>query len=136
MVVRSILRSNCWRLAISDNNLCHSIRRKDVIDSMLQAMSIAALFDLHWEVKTNALSFWDNFVKSHLSDQGMLDNSFPKVTFSKEHRKIVALDESEIKRRLNKALDELARQSCLSVSKYEDLKNSMLFNSVCISISN
>lgn len=83
---------------------------------MLRAMSMAAVFDLHWEVKTNALMFWDHFVKSHLTDQGMLDDSFPNVTFSKEHRKIVALNETEIKRRLNKALDELARQSCLGVS--------------------
>ncbi|XP_032688076.1 uncharacterized protein LOC116852135 [Odontomachus brunneus] len=88
---------------------------KEVIDSMLQAMSVAAVFDLHWEVKTNALTFWDHFVKSHLTDQGMLDDSFPNVTFSKEHRKIVSLNEAEIKRRLNKALDELARQGCLGV---------------------
>ncbi|EFN89501.1 uncharacterized protein LOC105184184 [Harpegnathos saltator] len=88
---------------------------REVIDSMLQAMSMAAVFDLHWEVKTNALTFWDHFVKSHLTDQGMLDDSFPNVTFSKEHRKIVSLNEAEIKRRLNKALDELAKQQCLGV---------------------
>ncbi|XP_011877845.1 PREDICTED: uncharacterized protein LOC105567523 [Vollenhovia emeryi] len=88
---------------------------KEVIDSILRAMCVAAVFDLHWEVKINALSFWDHFVKSHLTDQGMLDNCFPNVTFSKEHRKIVALNETEIKRRLNKALDELARQNCLGV---------------------
>ncbi|KYN37921.1 BRCA1-associated protein required for ATM activation protein 1 [Trachymyrmex septentrionalis] len=93
----------------------HQKWSKEVIDSMLRAMCMAAVFDLHWEVKTNALSFWDHFVKSHLTDQGMLDDSFPNVTFSKEHRKIVALNETEIKRRLNKALDELARQSCLGV---------------------
>ncbi|EZA54607.1 hypothetical protein DMN91_006727 [Ooceraea biroi] len=88
---------------------------KTVIDSMLRAMSATAVFDLHWEVKTNALIFWDHFVKSHLTDQGMLDDSFPNVTFSKEHRKIVSLNETEIKRRLNKALDELAKQNCLGV---------------------
>lgn len=93
----------------------HQKWSREVIDSMLRAMCVAAVFDLHWEVKTNALSFWDHFVKSHLTDQGMLDDSFPNVTFSKEHRKIVALNEREIKRRLNKALDELARQSCLGV---------------------
>lgn len=93
----------------------HQKWSKEVIDSMLRAMSMAAVFDLHWEVKINALMFWDHFVKSHLTDQGMLDDSFPNVTFSKEHRKIMALNETEIKRRLNKALDELARQSCLGV---------------------
>ncbi|KAI4492015.1 hypothetical protein M0802_010140 [Mischocyttarus mexicanus] len=88
---------------------------KDTISSISEVMSVAAIFDLHWEVKISALEFWKHFIKSHLSDQGMLDGSFPKVTFSKEQRKIVALDENEIKRRLNKALDELARQNCLGV---------------------
>lgn len=86
-----------------------------IVNSMLRAMSMTAVFDLHWEVKTNALIFWDHFVKSHLTDQGMLDDCFPNVTFSKEHRKIVALNETEIKRRLNKALDELAKRNCLGV---------------------
>ncbi|KAK2575840.1 hypothetical protein KPH14_007215 [Odynerus spinipes] len=88
---------------------------KSIIDRMSEAMFVAAVFDLHWEVKTSALEFWKHFITSHFSDQGMLDGSFPNVTFSKEQRKIVALDENEIKRRLNKALDELARQNCLSV---------------------
>lgn len=83
---------------------------------MSSAMAAAAVLDLHWEVKVNALEFWKHFIKSHLTDQGMLDGSFPNVTFSKEHRKIVTLNDTEIKRRLNKALDELARQSCLGVS--------------------
>lgn len=82
---------------------------------MSEVMCVAAIFDLHWEVKTSALEFWKHFIISHFNDQGMLDGSFPNVTFSKEQRKIVALDENEIKRRLNKALDELARQNCLGV---------------------
>ncbi|XP_015186913.1 PREDICTED: uncharacterized protein LOC107071944 isoform X2 [Polistes dominula] len=88
---------------------------KNTISCISEVMSVAAIFDLHWEVKISALEFWKHFIKSHLSDQGMLDGSFPNVTFSKEQRKIVALDENEIKRRLNKALDELARQNCLGV---------------------
>ncbi|XP_012152485.1 integrator complex assembly factor Brat1 [Megachile rotundata] len=93
----------------------HRKWQKDVIDLMSRAMSTAAVLDLHWEVKINALDFWIESIKSHLSDQGVLDGQFPNVTFSKEHRKIVALNETEIKRRLNKALDELARQNCLGV---------------------
>lgn len=88
---------------------------KNIIDQMSEVMCVAAIFDLHWEVKTSALEFWKHFIISHFNDQGMLDGSFPNVTFSKEQRKIVALDENEIKRRLNKALDELARQNCLGV---------------------
>ncbi|XP_043258227.1 uncharacterized protein LOC122400707 isoform X1 [Colletes gigas] len=93
----------------------HCKWQRNVIDSMSRAMSMAAVFDLHWEVKTNALEYWTQFIKSHLSDQGVLDGHFPKVTFSKEHRKIMSLNENEIKRRLNKALDELAKQNCLGV---------------------
>ncbi|CAK9816800.1 BRCA1-associated ATM activator 1 [Anthophora quadrimaculata] len=88
---------------------------RNVIDSMSRGMATAAIFDLHWEVKISALEYWKQFIKSHLSDQGVLDDHFPKVTFSKEHRKIVSLNETEIKRRLNKALDELAKQNCLGV---------------------
>lgn len=88
---------------------------KNTISCISEVMSVAAILDLHWEVKISALEFWKHFITSHLSDQGMLDGSFPNVTFSKEQRKIVALDENEIKRRLNKALDELARQNCLGV---------------------
>ncbi|CAK9801931.1 hypothetical protein ANTPLA_LOCUS3012 [Anthophora plagiata] len=88
---------------------------RNVIDSMSRGMATAAVFDLHWEVKISALEYWKQFIKSHLSDQGVLDDHFPKVTFSKEHRKIVSLNETEIKRRLNKALDELAKQNCLGV---------------------
>lgn len=79
-------------------------------------MTAAAVLDLHWEVKINALEFWRHFIKAHLTDQGMLDGHFPNVTFSKEHRKIVSLDTNEIKQRLNKALDELSKQRCLGVS--------------------
>lgn len=82
---------------------------------MSQAMTVAAVLDLDWEVKRNALEFWRHFIKSHLTDQGMLDGHFPNMTFSKEHRKIVSLDETEIKQRLSKALDELSRQRCLGV---------------------
>lgn len=88
---------------------------KNVIDSMILAMAKTAVLDLHWEVKISALEYWNHVITSHLSDQGVLDGHFPKVTFSKEHRKIVSLNETEIKRRLNKALDELAKQNCLGV---------------------
>lgn len=65
-------------------------------------MSHAAVTDLHWEVKVNALDFWHNVLERHLMDQGVIDGSFPKITFSKENRKIVTLNEIEIKRRLVK----------------------------------
>lgn len=45
----------------------------------------------------------------------MLDGTFPSVTFSKETRKIVTLNETEIQKRLLKALDELSNIGCLTV---------------------
>lgn len=88
---------------------------KSIIDTMCNAMTQAAIMDLHWEVKVYALEYWRYLIQSHFTDQGMLDGEFPSMTFSKEHRKIVTLNESEIKRRLNKALDEMAKQNCLGV---------------------
>jgi len=71
--------------------------------------------DLHWEVKVNALQFWEKVIERQMSDQGMIDGVFPSVTFSK-NRKIVLLTENEIRLRLNKVLEELAQIRCLQVS--------------------
>jgi len=79
-------------------------------------MACAAVSDLHWEVKVNALEFWEKVIERQMSDQGMIDGVFPSVTFSKENRKIVLLTENEIRLRLNKVLVELARIRCLQVS--------------------
>lgn len=78
-------------------------------------MGYAAIYDLHWEVKVNALFFWEKAVHKFLANQGMIDGSFPSVTFSKEHKKIVTLNDAEIKLRLNKALKELSNNGCLHV---------------------
>ncbi|XP_046751934.1 uncharacterized protein LOC124414869 isoform X2 [Diprion similis] len=88
---------------------------ESTLDKITNAMSAAAILDLHWEVRVNALDFWSQFIKSRLSDQGMLDGTFPTYTFSKEHRRIVSLDEDEIKKRIIKVLDELASRNCLGV---------------------
>lgn len=52
-------------------------------------MSSAALSDLDWEVKLQALEFWQVIVDETLTQQGMLDGTFPPFTFSKEKQKIV-----------------------------------------------
>jgi len=79
-------------------------------------MAYAAVSDLHWEVKVNALEFWEKVIERQMSNQGMIDGVFPSVTFSKENRKIVLLTRNEIKSRLSKVLGELARVRCLQVS--------------------
>lgn len=52
-------------------------------------MSSAALSDLDWEVKLQALEFWQVIIDEELTQQGMLNGSFPEYTFSKEKQKIV-----------------------------------------------
>jgi hypothetical protein len=52
-------------------------------------MSSAALSDLDWEVKLQALDFWQVIIDESLTQQGMLDGVFPDLTFSKEKQKIV-----------------------------------------------
>lgn len=80
-----------------------------------QIMITAATVDLHWEVKIKALEFWDKVIWEHLKDQGMIDGSFPEVTFSKECKKIIVLNENEIKKRLTNFLNELNKIGCLEV---------------------
>lgn len=89
--------------------------QKSITDEIKLTMAEAVVLDLHWEVKINALEFWRYFIKLQFEDQGMLDGCFPNVTFSKENRKIVSLNECEIKKRLNKALDNMANENCLGV---------------------
>jgi hypothetical protein len=90
--------------------------RKAELANVFVAMARAAMCDLHWEVKVNALQFWEKVIEQQMSNQGMIDGIFPSVTFSKENRKIVTLTETEIRTRLNKVLEELSRIRCLQVS--------------------
>lgn len=82
---------------------------------LYEHMVSSALTDFHWEVQISALNFWKRVICSLLSGQGMLDGNFPPVTFSRETRKIVTLNEAEIQKRLIKILDELASIGCLTV---------------------
>lgn len=78
-------------------------------------MTHSATCDLYWEVKRNALNFWQVVINNHLQQQGMIDGSFPNVVFSKEHRKIINLTEMEVRKRLLKVLDQLSVAGCLHV---------------------
>ncbi|XP_044733633.1 uncharacterized protein LOC123296236 [Chrysoperla carnea] len=83
-----------------------------------KTMSLITLTDLHWEVKINGLEFWRQVICKQLSHQGMIDGTFPDVTFSKENRKIIVLNENEIKNRLYKVLKYLSIHDCLTVLIY------------------
>lgn len=78
-------------------------------------MATVATIDFHWEVKKNALKFWDEIIRDSLKDQGMIDRIFPEFIFSKERKKIISLDKEEIAKRLNKVLKKLYVIQCLQV---------------------
>lgn len=78
-------------------------------------MSYAATEDPHAEVKIRSLHFWRKVIENKLTSQGMLDGEFPHVIFSKERRKIIVLNYSEIVKRLFKVLDDLSEDGCLAV---------------------
>lgn len=78
-------------------------------------MTYAALDDLHWEVQLAALNFWKITIQSHLMYRGMIDGKFPSVTFSKEKRKIIVLNEKEIEKQLTAILNHLSSIGCLTV---------------------
>jgi BRCA1-associated ATM activator 1 len=66
-------------------------------------------------VKLNALDFWNLVIDRQFVYQGMINGSFPAVTFSKEKKKIVTLNEKEIQLRLHKILNELSLRGCLGI---------------------
>uniref|UniRef100_A0A182N9X3 Uncharacterized protein n=1 Tax=Anopheles dirus TaxID=7168 RepID=A0A182N9X3_9DIPT len=85
------------------------------LDSVFSVLAYAAANDLYWEVKINALQFWRLVMCRQFQHQGMIDGTFPAVTFSKEHKKIVTLTDREIQTRLMKVLNEISLRGCLGV---------------------
>jgi hypothetical protein len=87
----------------------------DEKERMYLVMASAAASDFHWEVKVNALQFWETTIRQQLTCQGMVDGRFPDVTFSGSPKRITTLDRREIQSRLKKVLEELARIRCLAI---------------------
>ncbi|XP_034249167.1 uncharacterized protein LOC117650022 isoform X4 [Thrips palmi] len=105
----------------------HRKVQSDLLHKMCITMANVVLSDLHWEVKVNALNFWQLIIDHRMNDQGMIDGVFPQVTFSKEHRKIINLTPAAIQERLRKVLVELSQNGCLhvlleTIQKDEDLE--------------
>lgn len=92
------------------------------LESIYEALSVVAIHDLFWEVKVKAIEFWHCVIKRQLQYQGVIDGTFPSVTFSKENKKIVTLTQKEITLRLTKVLVKLSTFGCLGVllSSLED----------------
>lgn len=74
----------------------YSFQKIETLDTVFSALAHAAVNDLYWEVKLNALNFWQMVIAQQLKHQGMIDDTFPTVTFSKEHKKIVTLTDKEV----------------------------------------
>jgi hypothetical protein len=87
----------------------------DECERMNQVMASAVVTDLHWEVKIQAIEYWQHSINQKMSEEGMIDGTFPTVTFSGPKRKIVTLDTKEIQSRLQRILAELSRTRCLAV---------------------
>lgn len=85
------------------------------LDEIYSSLVYCAVRDLHWEVKIKSLEFWQIIIKQQFRAQGVIDGSFPLVTFSKEKKKIVNLTPKEIISRLTKILDNLSSYGCLNV---------------------
>lgn len=85
------------------------------IKPVFSALAIIGIDDLYWEVKVAALIFWESVINMLFVRQGMIDGTFPSVTFSKEAKKIVTLTETEITTRILKILNELSQIGCLNV---------------------
>lgn len=103
------------------------------LDLIFSVMAHCAVNDFYWEVKVNALNFWRTVISRQAGHQGMIGKSFPAVTFSKEHKKIITLNDKvrkslkvvertskcffkqEIQIRLLKVLNELSLRGCLGV---------------------
>lgn len=84
-------------------------------DIIFSVLAHCAVNDFYWEVKVNALEFWKCVISRQFVHQGMINGTFPAVTFSKEHKKIITLNDKEIQLRLRKVLNELALRGCLGV---------------------
>ena len=84
-------------------------------DTLYSTLAHCVISDLHWEVKLEALRFWELEFKKQFTNQGMIDGTFPTVTFSKEYKKIVTLTEKEINLRILKVFNELSQRGCLGV---------------------
>lgn len=85
------------------------------LESIYEVLAVAAIHDLFWEVKVKAIEFWHCVIKRQLQYQGVIDGTFPSVTFSKENKKIVTLTQKEITLRLSKVLLKLSSFGCLGV---------------------
>ncbi|CAG9767934.1 unnamed protein product [Ceutorhynchus assimilis] len=89
-----------------------------ITDNLVQIyslMSKVAIEGENMDVQEEAVKFWEFVTRQNLERQGMIDDDFPNVTFSKEQKKIIRLDEKEIRKRLFQAMDSMSKTGCFNV---------------------
>ncbi|CAO1423835.1 unnamed protein product [Diamesa serratosioi] len=88
---------------------------KDYLDYTFSVLAHGAVKDSCTNVRVKALLFWRVVICRQFRHQGMVDGTFPAVTFSKEHKKIITLTQKEIFSRIKRVSNELALRGCLGV---------------------
>lgn len=96
--------------ALYDQDIHDNVYFMNIYDSMKRMM----LTDKNQQVKIAVMDFWMKVVDVILKKHGMMDGSFPKVTFSKELKRIITYNKQTIKSCLSKALNELSDTGCLA----------------------
>uniref|UniRef100_A0A1A9W9D7 Uncharacterized protein n=1 Tax=Glossina brevipalpis TaxID=37001 RepID=A0A1A9W9D7_9MUSC len=112
----------------------HKIPSK-YLNYLYSVISYCILSDLDWEVKAEALHFWELEFQEQFTNQGMIDGTFPTVTFSKDNKKIVTLTRKEINLRIMKVFQELSQRGCLGVllkCLKEEYEREVLKSAVCM----
>ncbi|XP_014241222.1 uncharacterized protein LOC106661957 [Cimex lectularius] len=89
--------------------------KPEVLEQAYNTFYHIAQNDLHWEVKINALEFWDEVIDFVFSEEGMVDGSFPQTIFSKEKKKIIQLTSIKTCHLVLKAVRKLSDMGCLHV---------------------
>lgn len=88
---------------------------RDCLDYTFSVLAHAAVIDSSYKVRVKALAFWRIVMCRQFRYQGMVDGTFPTVTFSKEHKKIITLTQKEITSRIKIVSNESSLRGCLGV---------------------
>ncbi|XP_063703720.1 uncharacterized protein LOC134833353 [Culicoides brevitarsis] len=93
----------------------HQRSPKNLLATILPTMIYCGAVDLHWEVRINALRFWDHLLDQCFTAEGYSDYGFPPQCFSTKLKKIVTLNENSIKAKLTTILQEFQQHGGFGV---------------------
>lgn len=96
----------------------HHVIPETFEEKIYDCISYSVFEDCDECVKVKALSFWDLVIQKQLEHEGMIDGTFPAVTFSKELRKIITFDDATVERCLLRVLHRLNEIGGLNVLLY------------------